>query len=409
MSTISDETVEIIRRQPLNSEGICSKCEKKGDNETMRCFGCDELYHVINCPPGNKNGHVTPTFFRGWDNIVQNYPNVQYICNACLQDNKFKRDIIVSNRMCVMEEEIKGIKGIMDDKFKGLEDMVRKLVIDKPEASVPTALPGVQRPSFAEMAQKPKQSVIVIKKKTNGPAADMDMIYNAAVESNAAVAKAYKNNVGDTVVVCEDEKSKESILPALEGTIDKDKFDIITPASKLPTIVIIDMSSNYSKSDLLERVKSQNSTKLSGIDLDENNFKVIVIRAQIKNRDLYKAVVRVSEEVRDAIEKGGDKLNIGLTSCPVYDDFFVRRCNLCQSLNHFKENCPRSTPVVCGKCGEHHETRNCSSDVIKCANCVKHKFTDTGHETSYYKCRAYLEAQDKLRSTINYYRNKPKN
>ena len=410
MSDDDEETVDLIRRQPLDSEGVCTKCAHKADNESMQCFGCSEYFHVIKCPPGNDKGQVTNTFHKGWDNMVQNYKNIQYICDACILDKKLKNDIIISNRMCVIEEEMKGMKDTMAENFKGLQDMVKKLVTEKEEMPVPPA-----EPTYAEMAVKPKipvipkQAVIVIKKKGNGPPADMDMIYSAAVDSNAAVAKAYKNTVGDTVVVCEDEKSRESILPVLEGSIDKDKFNIVTPVSKLPTITIINMSSNYSKTDLLNRVKRQNTAKLPGIDLDENNFKVIFTRAQVKNTDLYKAVVRVSEEVREAIDIAGNKLNIGLTSCPVYDDFFIKRCNHCQSLNHWKENCPRSTPAVCGKCSGDHETRDCTSDVIKCANCAKHKFSDTGHETSYYKCRAYVEAQDKLRSTINYYRNKPKN
>ena len=129
----------------------------------------------------------------------------------------------------------------------------------------------------------------------------------------------------------------------------------------------------------------------------------------MKNPLLYKAVVRVSEKVREAIDRGGNHLNIGLKSCPVHDDLYVRRCNKCQSFNHWKDHCPGSTLVVCGKCSGNHDTRGCTPDVIKCANCVKHNYTDTNHETSYYKCRAYVEAQEKLKLTINYYRNRSKN
>ena len=160
---------------------------------------------------------------------------------------------------------------------------------------------------------------------------------------------------------------------------------------------------------LLEKVKSQNAAKFAGIELDEHNFKVIFTRAQVKNPNLFKAIVRVSEDVQNAIERSRNKLNIGLTSCPVYDDFFIRRCNKCQGLNHWKEDCPQSSPVICGKCSEDHETQSCTSDVVKCANCAKHSYADTSHKTSYYKCRVYVEAQEKLKSTINYYRNNSKN
>ena len=69
-----DSTVEKIRRLPLNGEGICSKCNSKADSECMQCFGCSEYFHVLNCPPGSKQGQVTKTFYDGWDNLCRNYP-----------------------------------------------------------------------------------------------------------------------------------------------------------------------------------------------------------------------------------------------------------------------------------------------------------------------------------------------
>jgi ribosome-associated translation inhibitor RaiA len=191
--------------------------------------------------------------------------------------------------------------------------------------------------------------------------------------------------------------------------MDPEKFTVVTPVARRPTVTIIDIGSNYSKPELLARVKSQNASKFTGIELDENNFKIIFSKPHARNRDLYKAVVRVSDEVRKAISNAKNKLNIGLKSCPVFDDFFIRRCNKCQKLNHWKDDCPADNQVVCGKCSGEHETKNCTSEVIRCYNCVQAKHRDTNHETSFYKCTAYIEAQKKLESTINYYKNNPKN
>ena len=137
---------------------------------------------------------------------------------------------------------------------------------------------------------------------------------------------------------------------------------------------------------------------------------MIYTRAQVKNKDLYKAKVRVSEDVRKIISNANNKLNIGLRSCPVFDEFFVKRCNKCQKYNHYKDAC-QAAKVVCGKCCGEHETKDCNVDVVnyKCYNCEQAKCADTNHMTSYYKCPVYIEAQKKLESTINYYANNPKN
>ena len=178
MAGNDENTVTIIRRQPLDSTGICMKCSGKGDKEAMQCFGCSEFYHVINCPPGNKQGQVTTTFHNGWDNIERNYTNIQYICDACLHDKKLRNDIIVSNRMCVMEEQVKAIQGTMDTGFSELRDIIQKLVKDKDEMPVVPAAKEVR--TYAETAAEPSSSVIVIKKKINGPPADIETIHQAA-------------------------------------------------------------------------------------------------------------------------------------------------------------------------------------------------------------------------------------
>ena len=133
------------------------------------------------------------------------------------------------------------------------------------------------------------------------------------------------------------------------------------------------------------------------------------MKKQYKTPNLYKAVVRVSSDIRQAIERSGDHLNIGLTSCSVYDDFFIRRCNKCQGFNHWKDDCPADIPAICGRCGESHDTKSCKSTTVKCANCMKAGFSDISHESSSGKCQAYMEAQKRLHDTINYYKDHPKN
>ena len=401
-TTMSDENdIRIVRRQTLDSSGTCTKCKEKADHECMKCFGCEEFYHVINCSSGSKN-QVTITFFNTWENMQRLYDNIQYICDACKQDKKLKKDIVISNRMCVIEDDLRGMKDDINNKLLGLGEMIQalaKLKEKAPEPIVPV------RPTYAEKAS----AVIVIKKKVNGPSADMDIIYQAAVNTNAAVSKAYKNRTGDTVVVCDDEASKQSMLPILNEKMESDRFTVITPPPRRPTINIIDIPVNYSKEDLLDRVKSHNATKFTGIDLNADNFKIIFTKPQFKNNNLFKATVRVSEDVRKAISNASNKLFIGLSSCPVYDDFFVKRCNRCQQFGHWKDDCNADTPVVCGKCSGHHETKDCTVDVIKCNNCVHAKHNDTNHETSYNKCVVYIAARKKIELTINYYKNNPKN
>ena len=80
----------------------------------------------------------------------------------------------------------------------------------------------------------------------------------------------------------------------------------------------------------------------------------------------------------------------------------VRRCNHCQLLGHWKDD-SEADKATCGKCSGDHETKDCTSRTLKCTNCAKAGFKKTNHETSWNKCPSYISAQDKFKSTVNYY------
>ena len=71
-------------------------------------------------------------------------------------------------------------------------------------------------------------------------------------------------------------------------------------------------------------------------------------------------------------------------------------------LKHWKDDCKADKPI-CGRCSGEHETNNCTSDTIKCTNCVLAGHSDVNHETSWHQCAVYVNAQNKFKATINYY------
>ena len=114
-------------------------------------------------------------------------------------------------------------------------------------------------------------------------------------------------------------------------------------------------------------------------------------------------------KIREAIRCNRNRIFIGITSCRVYDRFFVKRCNKCQEFGHYKENCPKVD--VCGYCSENHPSEECSLKnetdltLLKCANCKVNNLECSGHSTFWSKCPSYIIAQKRLKSTISYYDN----
>ena len=161
------------------------------------------------------------------------------------------------------------------------------------------------------------------------------------------------------------------------------------------------MQEDFPKDRIFNEVKAKNQER--GINIDQENFKVLFTRPHAKNPNLFQAIVRVSNEVRAAIDRAGDKIFVDLTLCGVFNHFHIRRCNKCQGFNHFKDTCNK--PPRCCNCAGEHETEQCTTpEQVKCINCVDNEHDHTDHKASDPGCKSYKHAQSKLEQTIGFFK-----
>ena len=169
--------------------------------------------------------------------------------------------------------------------------------------------------------------------------------------------------------------------------------------NKIYNFKMLDGSKGITSSSL----KNQNED--NGLCFGADDAKVIFISPMKDqgNDGLHQAVLRVSEELREGIKANGNRIFLGSSSCPVYDRFFVKRCNRCQGFHHFHKDCKKNQ--ICGNCAGKHDTRQCQEDniIYKCINCSIGGFANTDHMASSYDCPAYIAEQDKLKKSIHYY------
>ena len=214
------------------------------------------------------------------------------------------------------------------------------------------------------------------------------------------MSRSFTNKAGQSVFICNNEKSKKALLPHVEKVFHNRKIN--TPKPKLPTISVPFIVGKYEKEELLDVLGKQNE----GIEFCQDNAQVLYI-GQMRDREgLYQASIRVSEDIRDKIKENDNRLCIGINSCPVFDRFFIKRCNRCQEFHHFhNDNGGCKKDKVCALCTGKHDTRDCRTDEDhhKCNNCVKADRDEFSHAAFSHDCPSYIAEQDKLKKTIHYY------
>ena len=366
----------------VQSNGICKGCQKQAGDFSFPCASCEKIWHVVDCTGEDL---VTKTclqnMLKPWK-ANGSYPCVCFVCPPCRDAKNLQRDMVASNRMTVVEEGLNEIK--LDMKY--LKD---NLMSGHPR----TDFPPLPKPS------KPSDFVLVVKKPADKPAVDRETIKQAVLSSRAAVSSSYVNKSGDTVMVLDNEAAKDRLAANIREKVNN--AAIVFPTARMPTIRITGMDENHTPAEVFTLAKNLNSDH--GITINENNFKVLFVRKHAKNANKFQATVRVSNEIRSAIQNNDNKLYVGLNLCPIYDHFHIKRCNRCQGYNHYKEGCTKDP--ICGKCTGPHDTETCQVNNFKCVHCVANKF-EHDHKTSDTTCKSYQAAQKKLEQSIGFYKEK---
>ena len=372
----------------LLANGNCKVCDKDAADSSFPCASCQKVWHVVDC---SGDDLVTKTclqsMLKPWKSNGS-YPSICFICPPCLDAKNLQRDVVASNRMTVMEDSVSEIKQV-------IQVIKDHLIGGQPHSDFPP-LP---------MPSKPSDSVLVLKKPADKPSVDPRTIKQAVLSSRAGVSSTYVNPRGETVMKFENDAARDRLAANLREKVGRD--EIFLPPSRMPTIRVTGMDENHTPEEVFSSAKDLNAEH--GIIINENNFKVLFVRPHAKNANKFQATVRVSNEIRSLIQHRDNKLYVGVNLCHIFDHFHVKRCNLCQGYNHYKED--KNTKIkctkdpICGKCAGPHETDTCHVTDFKCFHCVANKF-DHGHETSNPQCKSYIAAQKKLEQSIGFYKKK---
>ena len=143
--------------------------------------------------------------------------------------------------------------------------------------------------------------------------------------------------------------------------------------------------------------------------IEHNKDEFLVLNSwNIKGRSgdpvAKKLAFKCSPRVRNhIIDKSGGYLYLNLLRCKVYDRFYAPQCYHCQRFNHFSRNCPDKDKIAtCGKCADNHETKSCSKNIRKCANCIRYREPNVDHFSFSPDCPSLDKARKFLQSKTNY-------
>ena len=399
----------------LNVDGKCCSCSQPAlSSDIVTCCSCSQSFHAICSSVDKSQGICTPSFLKVFRTATTK-SNFKWFCDVCLtnfETNKSttvdQRFSVLANQLKEMSVEVKEVKNLSKDVTE-----IKNLILNNAKDNMgneSTTADNTMWFNKQRVHQMKSSLLIKHKKDLNSPTAvDLNKIKDIAVNNNIPVTNIGVSQKGDTFIHCPSAEARDKLQPLISADLE-DK-EVVSMKEKCPHVTIVDIiqtgDEDLTKDTILSQIRSQNP-QISALIESGNQFNILFTKKDPKTSK-FSAVVRVSCEIRNAIKSNRNRVYIGISSCRVYDRFYVKRCNNCQKFGHFKDNCTNNT--VCGHCAGNHSSEHCSLkdetdfSKLKCANCKDTSGGRCGHSAFWFQCPAYKAAQSKLKSTIPYYDN----
>ena len=397
-----------IQDHQLNDEGICTSCELTcSELEIVTCRICDKRFHAVCSTASAEDKWATKTMinlFKG----SSTKRNFSFFCNVCETDFETNKADVHGTRVRNLEKNME----LLGAEMKKIVKLLTKEEVS--DSSIPPRFRKSDRSPnlwndearLATVKAKPEESILTISKAidANTDKTNRDLVEAIVVEDKIAVTKSFADKDGNYHLVCHNVATRDALKETV--SLNHENIELKTPREKRPAISIVGLTKNYENHNEVVQLLVQQNTFLRQFAAGNNiNDHVSVFAVKpIRNKEgVYQAFARVSQVVRQGLRTHKDKVTIGFSTCKVYDQYHVKRCNKCQQFGHYYKNCPDTNAQVCAKCSGNHSTRDCNSDNIKCVNCVKAEVPNEqcNHRADDQKCPSLCKIQEKMKKSYH--------
>ena len=407
---------EIQQNVELNDDGTCSSCEELAiEAEYIQCAMCKKKFHGVCKSAGSDDKWATKSMLLTYKS-PSTKSNFMFFCNTCktimetnIADKDGYRIRRMERNMELITAELTAIKDLLSKDTQSATSVTASAAIATSSAAASNSTGNKEAKSsiwssenLALVKAKPAESVLIINKAQDVETdkANKEMVETSVIESKIPVKKSFQSKNGNLVVVCNSSESRDTLKNQL--TAANRALEMRSPGENRSVISIVGLTRNYNKEEVIELLKQN---YFLGQFAENNNLedhiKVISVKPLKGKDDVFQAFARVSKVIRQGLKTFKDRITMGITTCKIYDQFNVKRCNNCQGYGHFYKDCPTPETNVCANCGNDHSTKDCTSTAKNCVNCSKAGKSDCEHRSDDPKCPTLCQQQEKIKANLN--------
>ena len=222
-----------------------------------------------------------------------------------------------------------------------------------------------------------------------------DEIKEKAVEAleNLKIISTEITDDGKLVVKVPNKEEHEKANKGLKDAFES--FELCEQKKITPKIKIVGVKMDVENNTVIDNI-CEKDAKIK--EMHQSGEVLAIVKTFNANNNSKILILKCSPKIRNyIIDTCNGFVYFNGYASRAYDSYDVPICYHCCGFNHFANNCPhKEKPAICRKCSGPHVAKNCSSDSLKCVNCVRIKSRDTSHIANSSDCPQLLKEKERL-------------
>lgn len=373
-------------------------------NECYLCKGDHgDITKWIGCSSCENWAHIKCANLGGIK--VENIKLITWVCRNCVTELSAVRDMMtrfefytkkVVLQMKEMTENVEKLMTKFEEKIDTVNVKLEDVATMK-QAEQASSETGMWVDVVKRKSKQAKKNLLVVRtedgeEKVIERKKDVSRALEGVQVTDARFTKA-----GNIVMNFENEHIRDEAAKKLENV-----NNVTTKVVKKlkPKIMICNVQKEENQ-DMIVKTLIERNDYLQSVSGIENMIEKIFIKQAAGDTLHY--ILRCDPRVRELIHKNNDKVKLEWGVYKVRDRYHTLMCYHCQRYGHIQANCiHKDDDPYCFKCAGSHKSRDCTSSVKKCINCMRYKKCDLNHSANGYGCSVLQSEIEKIRNITDH-------
>ena len=336
------------------------------DDRAIGCSACPEWAHKKCVHMGSLSKKDTE--------------HVNWVCSLCLTKLRlYLREGGVTKKLENLRVSLEEKLGEVNSKVDQVQEVLTKVekIAEQPTSSFSPSFPPIK--SYASVSKK---HLLIVKSTVDSQkATEKKSEISNALQGLQIVDTKFKQSNGNVILNFETQEQRDL---AVQKVGELENLSVKKAKKLLPKIMICNVSTEERKENLVHTMIQRNEY-LQSIDDVTKKIELVFVKDAAGETKHY--ILKCHPEVRGLIFKNGDRIKLEWGVYKVRARYFATICYHCCKYGHVSDNCPnKDKDPQCRKCAENHSSRDCSSDVKKCVNCLRAGKSDVNHSANDLCC-----------------------